>query len=255
MHRTFAYASLASVLMMAPSVVEAQQKVQPTQPPQSNKTNSTQQWGMQGGYYGGIGQTPWFSNPNIRQQLKLNDEQYNQLNKAYQQEWNRYQQGYNQLDKNLTDQQRADQVRKLQGQFYNSLSTDINKTITDPTARQRFNQMYWQYRGYDAFNDPMLQQKLNLTPEQRQKLEQYGMTWNKQMDTLGQQYGTDQQGAIKQFGQLQQQSGQQLNSLLTPDQRQTWQQMMGTPYQFPPTVYFQGAGKSSQAAPNPASGK
>ena len=37
----------------------------------------------QRGFNNGMRQTPWFSNPNIRQQLQLNDDQFNQLNKGY----------------------------------------------------------------------------------------------------------------------------------------------------------------------------
>ena len=35
--------------------------------------------------FGGIGPTPWFAYPTIRQELKFNDEQFNQLNRNYQQ--------------------------------------------------------------------------------------------------------------------------------------------------------------------------
>src|SRR4051794_19324328 len=66
--------------------------------------------GQQGTATGMINQTPWFGNPQVRQQFKFNDEQYDRLNKAYGESYRRYQERINGLDKNLTPEQRSQKM-------------------------------------------------------------------------------------------------------------------------------------------------
>src|SRR5689334_11186232 len=67
---------------------------------------------------GGINQMPWFDNPQIRRYLQLNENQYNELNKAYQSAWTPYNQGVSGLDKNLPAAQRQQQMNNLGQNFY-----------------------------------------------------------------------------------------------------------------------------------------
>jgi len=186
----------------------------------------------------GITQTPWFSNMQVRQQLKLNDEQFNNLNKAYQQAYTTYQKDINGLDKTLPDAQRQQRMRDLEQNFYKDLGNSTNTIFTDPAQRQRYNQLYWQYQGYRAFSNPTIAEMLKLTPEQRDRFNQMQSDWTTQMGKLGPLYQTDKQAAIDQFGKLQAQNTERINSVLTPEQRTAWQQMAGMPFVFPPEMYF-----------------
>jgi hypothetical protein len=174
---------------------EAQQKDQGQQG-QGQKSPPVQNTvGPQGAYHGGIGQTPWFSNQEIRQHFKLSDQQYNQLNKSYGESYGRYQDGMQTLDKDLTAEQRTQKMGELNQRFNKDFSTRVNEVFTDPQQRERYNQLYWQYQGYNAFSDPMVQEQLKLTGEQRQKLGQHGQEWQKQMNDLGRTYQTDRVNA------------------------------------------------------------
>ena len=128
---------------------------------------------------------------------------------------------------------------ELQQGFSKGFSTTTNEVFTDPQQRQRYNQLYLQYQGYNAFSDPAVQEKLNLTAEQRQKLGQNGQEWHKQMSELGRTYETDREGTTKKYIELRTQSGERISTILTPEQTKSWQQMTGETYQFPPNVYFQ----------------
>jgi Spy/CpxP family protein refolding chaperone len=82
-----------------------------------------------------------------------------------------------------------------------------------------------------------------LTPEQRQKIGQYGEEWHNQMNELGRTYTTDRDGATRRFNEMRKESGERINSILTPEQQKLWQQMTGESYRFQPSTYFQtGAG-------------
>jgi len=197
-----------------------------------------QQPGISPTMSGSITQTPWFSNQDVRQRLNLSNDQFNRLNTNYQNAWTQYQKGVAGLG-NLTPQERTQRMQDLQRQFYNSLSTTTNETLTDPQLRSRYNQLYYQYRGYGAFDDPTVQKDLGLTAEQQQKLAQYHQDWQNSMADLERTYATDPQGATRRFEEMRTRDQNQIQNVLTPQQRERWQQMTGEPYTFQPSIYFQ----------------
>jgi len=207
--------------------------------------------GAQGSARGtfGIGQTPWFSNPTVRSQLNLNDQQFNALNQAYGQAYNQFQTGTGQIGQTVNGDQRTQKMQDLQNRFNQSFNSAVQKTITDPQQQQRFGQLYLQYQGVGAFNDPTVQQKLNLTDEQRQKLSQLGNQWNTQMQTYSGQWKNDTEG--KRWGEMRKQYNDRINSILNDQQQQTWRQMTGNQFEFQPSIYFQnGTSGSGSSSPN-----
>jgi len=266
--KRFARIALTGVFAVLTSAsLEAQQKGAgqqgqgqggPAQGQQGRQGQPNQASGGQQVYQGGMGQTPWFSNPEVRQQFKLNDTQYDQLNKSYGESYGRYQQGMKDFGKDLTPEQRGQKMGELQQGFTKDFSTSANKVFTDPQQRQRYNELNLQYQGYNSFSNPTVQEKLNLTPEQRQQLGQQGQEWHKKMAGLGQMYQTDPQGATKQFNAMRKTYGQNVNTVLNPQQQQTWQNMTGQPYNFQPSAYFQtsaGAGATNNRTQPPANPK
>jgi hypothetical protein len=187
--------------------------------------------GMQGS---GIGRTPFFTNPGARQQLNLDDNRFNTLNRAYQQAWNRYNQGVTGLDSNLTEQQRTQQMMQLQNQFNQSFNPALDTTFTDPRLRTRYNQLNWQFQGFGAFNDPQVRQQLDLTPQQQRQFRRLDAEWRRQMQQL-RRAGNDNNPQLtdQQYQQMLQQYQQQLSTLLTPEQQQNWSQLIGQPFPIP----------------------
>lgn len=192
-----------AVGLLASATVQAQQKG----PPQGPKSPPVQPGGNQPIYHGGYGQTPWFSNMDTRQHLKMSDAQYDQLNKGYGKAYEDYQNGVKNIGKDLNDEQRAQKMNELQQAFNTSFSTTANGVIVEPGQRLRYNQIHLQYQGYNAFLDPTVQQKLNLTPEQRQKLNQQSQEWNKQMNGFGAAYQSDPEGSTQKFNEMRTQRG------------------------------------------------
>jgi hypothetical protein len=206
---------------------------------QGVKTQPTVQQGIT---YGGVVQTPWFSDKAARDQVKFSNDQYNALNKAYGEAWTNYNSNLGRIGGTLTEAQRAQKTHDLQAVFNQNVNGSVDRLITDPQQRERYRQLHIQYQGYSAFNDPTIQHKLNLTNEQREKLTQYGQDWNRQMGTLHQSYQTDPAGATQRYNEMVQQNNQRYNTVLNQQQQATWQQMTGAPYNFAPGLYFQRVG-------------
>jgi hypothetical protein len=231
---------------------------------------------------GGINPTPFFSDPGVRQQLNLNDTQFNNVNRAYLNAFNRYNQSVQGLgalnpntnainsrreqlqdfrsrinNPNLNNnpnatagttnaaEQRARQLQAFENRFNSDFSPMVDQTFTDPRLRRRYDQLYRQYLGFNNFNDPTIQRQLNLTTEQRQQLRQLTSDWRRQMMDWRRGLRADDPAAQQQWMQFRNQYNDQLNAILTPQQQQLWLSLMGQPYEFPYTVYF----PPSQAAP------
>ncbi len=190
-------------------------------------------------WYNGVGQSPWFNDPEVRRQLKLNDDQIRQLNQGYAQSWNRYYQGLNQLDKGLNEQQRVQQLHQLNGGFYRDLSRSANTVYADPAARERFHQLQWQYRGYGALADPAMQQQLNLSNAQRQDAIQANQAWNRRMASWHHDYVADPDSVLQKYNESRSEFNEGMRKILTPQQQVGWDSITGQPYEFPPQIYFQ----------------
>jgi len=191
----------------------------------------TQPMPGQPGYFG-YTQTPWFGSQGVQQQLNLTNQQMQQLNNAYNQGWNTYSKGLGSLG-TLSEQQRAQRMQELNGTFNTDLSKSAQGTLS-PQQFQRFQQLNWQYHGLNAFNDPAISGKLNLTPAQKQQIDALRAEQNKTLTTIQGQMSTDPTAAANQFQAYRTQTQEQLNNILSPQQRQTWSQIMGEPYDFTP---------------------
>jgi hypothetical protein len=184
------------------------------------------------------GRRPWFANDGVRRQLKIDDTQYNTLNKTYVQYWTPYNQAVVTVPADLAEAERQRRIAAAYSTFYKNYYDNTAKVFVDTDARNRYNQLNLQYQGYAAFNDPQVQTRLKLTDEQRQNFDRYYTDWNKQMNVYATEYARDREGVNKQFGDYWKQSRAQINETLTPEQRRSWNEMTGEAYDFPADAYF-----------------
>ncbi|WP_425618455.1 hypothetical protein NA78x_002160 [Anatilimnocola sp. NA78] len=184
------------------------------------------------------GRRPWFANDGVRRQLKIDDNQYQTLNKTYVQYWTPYNQAVVSVPADLDEAERQRRISAAYGTFHQGYYDNTAKVFVDADARNRYNQLNLQYQGYAAFNDPQVQTRLKLTDEQRQNFNRYYIDWNKQMNTYATEYARDRDGVSRQFGDQWKQSRARINETLTPEQRRTWNEMVGEPHDFSADVYF-----------------
>lgn len=190
------------------------------------------------------GQTPWYSAPAVRQQLKIDDATYQKLNSAYTEHWTPYNKVVTtEVPATVSEAERQKQIAEAYGTFNKGLTTTTTQVLTDPQVRDRYNQLHYQYQGYSAFNDPTIRQRLKLTEEQQQAFNKYNTEWNNQMNTYAGEYSTNPATVNKAFPETWKQYRERVNTTLTPEQRTTWNEMIGQPYDFPAEVYFGPTGE------------
>jgi hypothetical protein len=185
----------------------------------------------------GFREVPWFSHPVIRRKLNLTQDEYQRLNDAYTQAWQTYQNDTSTKNQNIK-QLLAEQQDDLYDSFNVALSNGADDVITDPSARQRYNQLYWQYRGFDAFSDPVVFRRLNLSDKQRSQFDAYNRKWNETMVTLSKSYLADRGRTTGSFNRVQAEAQEQVNLALSQAQKAEWRKIAGPAYAFPADVYL-----------------
>jgi hypothetical protein len=181
------------------------------------------------GYAGGYTQQPWFADQNARQSLGITNDQYNQLNKSYSNYWRDFTTGLNKVSPDQRESQMSNAVSN-----FGSQTSKAAQDILKPDQYNRFRQMEMQYRGWNSFNDPQVQKELNLTQQQREQLQTYQNRWNQTMNQVYSSTPQNRDAAMKNYQEARQQYNKQVEQFLTPEQRRTWAQMTGDPYEFRP---------------------
>jgi hypothetical protein len=133
-------------------------------------------------------------------------------------------------------QQRLAAMRELEDRFRTDFDTALDGTFTDAEMRQRFNQLNLQFQGIGAFDNPVVQQQMNLTAQQRQQLAALQGEWRREMMNLQRNRRGDL--TQEQFNELRMQFANRLQGVLTPEQQQLWTEMLGQPFDFPLTAFF-----------------
>jgi Spy/CpxP family protein refolding chaperone len=204
---------------------------------------------------------PWFSDPGVRDELRLTDEQYEQLIESHTQASERYNSTVAGLGVNadLSDQDRNSRLQRLQNTYQNNVITRADAALNDAAQRERFRQLHWQYQGSNAFRDPFIQEKLQLSNEQLLNIARYGRNGEISSGTSGAPLDERQnnanaglgvgaaaninastgsiaqsnQGTISQQERIRAVRLEMMNRIhgtLTPQQQQAWSQMVGAPY-------------------------
>jgi hypothetical protein len=173
-----------------------------------------------------------YNMPDVGRSLNLNEKQINQLTKLTDQTAATYRPQYQKLS-SLTEAERAARSAELDRPY----SADWMKgaaDVLDEKQLQRYQQLNYQYGGFNSLSDPVLQKRLNLTDEQVRKLAD-NVNWsNEQMQQITRQGGTDRDKALQAYRDYQKTYQDRFNQFLTPEQLKTWQQLTGEPYSFQP---------------------
>jgi Spy/CpxP family protein refolding chaperone len=170
----------------------------------------------------------------VRKSLNLTPEQVNRLNTLTEQTQGQYRDKYSQLS-TLKDADRAARMQELNRQYYGDWSKGARNVFNDE-QRTRYQQLYYQYGGFNSLGDPDVAKRLNLTPEQRRNLNA-SIDWSsRQLQDINKTGATDHDKAVQMYRDYQKQYQDRFSKLLTPEQQKTWRDMTGEPYTFQPVL-------------------
>jgi Spy/CpxP family protein refolding chaperone len=202
-----------------------------------------------GGFGGGFG-GPGFllQNPSVQKELKLSDDQIKKITDANQSVRDKYKDEFEAVAKLEGDE------RREKGQELRKKMTDeTNKTLAEilkPEQNKRLKEITLQQEGARAFNDPEVQKALNLTDDQKEKIKTINEDAAKEMGEL---FPRGRRGAggggappdpsafkerMTKMAAMRKETLDKVTSVLTDDQKKTWKDMTGAPFEvkfeFPP---------------------
>lgn len=158
--------------------------------------------------------------PDVQRELNLTEQQKNQIRQMQEN-----QRVAMQELRNLPPQERRQKMEELR------TKNDPTKVLNE-TQKKRLREIELQAMGAFALLQPEVADELKLTQEQRSKLQGVVMQSMQQMREQFQGGGFGQGQGAQQMQQMREQMEKQMLEVLTPAQRQQWQQMQGKPFQF-----------------------
>jgi len=174
----------------------------------------------------------------VNRSLNFTNMQLSQLNSMTDRLQSRYADRFNQLS-SLSDTERASRSAALNQQFLSEWMAGA-RDVMNPQQMTRYQQLVYQFGGFNTFNDPAVQKQLNLTPTQLGALRDQ-VTWSDQQ-WQAIQAAPNRDRAMQLYTAYTRAYADRLSRWLTPDQMKVWQQAIGDPFEFAPALATPASG-------------
>src|SRR5262249_37630555 len=99
--------------------------------------------------------------------------------------------------------------------------------VLDEKQMKRFKQIGWQASGANALNDPDVQKTLKLSDEQKKKLQDIIADSTRKMREAFQGGG-----GREKIQEIRKETQDKANGVLTDEQKKSWKEMQGAPFEF-----------------------
>lgn len=165
--------------------------------------------------------------------LKLTQDQISRLNDVTADIQARYRDDYAKLG-TLNDDERYTRMQELNRRYYNDWNTGTRDIFND-TQRSRYQQLGYQYDGFNTFYYPDAQKQLNLSEDQLKALRTHWDWSNQQWQNINRVAATDATKAAQLYRDYWTARQERLTKYLTPEQQRAWGEMIGEAYTFQPT--------------------
>jgi Spy/CpxP family protein refolding chaperone len=157
----------------------------------------------------------------MAQELNLSDQQKTQMQSLMQNQRQQVQAVRN--DSSLTAQQKQDKLKQLRESNHHQVMA-----VLTPEQQQKWQQFRSEHKGMGKGGmgggmGPMA--RLNLTPEQKTKLQPIFQSSRQQMQAVRNDASLTPEQKQAKIREIRQNTQSQVNGILTPEQQQQWQQM------------------------------
>jgi Spy/CpxP family protein refolding chaperone len=181
------------------------------------------------GGFGGGGGAMLVANKGVQQELKVDDEQAEKLNALAQELGEKQREQFQRLQ-DVPQDERRDKMQEISQAMNADLRKSLDKVLK-PEQIKRFEQIQLQQAGLSAFATPRVQEELKLSDEQKSKLREINEEQSQAMRSAFQGAQDDREGAMRKIADLRKQSNEKALAVLTDDQKKTWKDMTGEPFE------------------------
>jgi hypothetical protein len=181
---------------------------------------------------GGFGGPGFLMAPNVQKDLKLSDEQIGKVQGVLRE-----------VNEKHADERTA--IRELPQEERPAKQIALSKTITEEVKTalalsadqsKRFDQIALQARGFQAFMDPTVIEKLKVTDEQKSKIREIAeasRAGGGGFANLKDASEEERAAAFKKMAETRKENMAKVTALLTDDQKKAWKDLTGEPIEIP----------------------
>jgi ATP-dependent exoDNAse (exonuclease V) beta subunit len=174
---------------------------------------------------GGIGGL--LMNESVQKELKIEKEQADMLREAVTKVMGAHKDAFAKLSDLGPDE------RRTKGQELNKIVTEETMKAVDgilqPKQLKRLKQIELQQAGAQAYSRAEIQKTLNLNDDQKEKIKSIADDTSKQMADL--RGGVTSEERRDKIAKLRKETGEKVLAVLTDEQKNTWKEMTGEPFE------------------------
>jgi Spy/CpxP family protein refolding chaperone len=175
------------------------------------------------GFGGGLGFLAM--NPGVQKEIKVTDEQKDKLKDTM----TKVREDHKDDMEKLRDRDTAPEERqKLMKSFNDDTDKALGKVLDDKQMK-RLRQISLQNQGAFAFRNPDVLSKLSLKDDQKEKIKTISEEAGQKMRDLFQ--GGFNEEARTKMAELNKETMEKIRGVLTDEQKKTWKEMTGEPFQ------------------------
>lgn len=174
----------------------------------------------------GMGGGNLLTNKSVQAELKLTPEQLTKV-EALATEIREKQTALNEGSADLSQEERREKAMALQAEM-----RAAGAKILKAEQVVRFDQISLQQQGANALLTPAVAAKLTLSEEQSAKIKEINADTMLSMTELRKTMQGDREGAMKRMTETRKAAMDKAAALLSADQKKTWAEMVGTPFEL-----------------------
>jgi len=183
---------------------------------------------------GGGGAAMLLGNASVQQELKLEADQIEKAKGVADKAREKFMASRESLQ-SLEPEERT----KKMGELTKEVNEETHKSVKEflkPEQVKRLYQITHQVQGASAFTDEHVQKHLKLTDAQKSEIEGIARDSQQQMRTIFQESQGDREGAMAKITELRKETLTKIEGKLTDEQKASYKEMLGTPFE----VKFEG---------------
>jgi len=174
------------------------------------------------------------TNESVQKELKLDDKQVDKAKDLAEKTREESREKFQGLQ-DLSQEERRAKMQEINREI-NATTLKAAGEFLKPEQVARLKQISLQVRGVQAFNDPEVQKKLNLTDSQKGEIQ--AIAQESREGTRG-LFGQDQspeerEAAMKKIAEIRKQALTKVEAKLNDEQQKTWKELIGSPFEFRP---------------------
>lgn len=168
-------------------------------------------------------------NASVQKELKLDDQQVEKAKELAEKTGEKMQELRESLQ-GLEGEERMTKMQQLNREL-NESTLKSAAAFLKPEQIARLKQISYQQRGAQAFSDPEVSKKLNLTDTQKSDIQTIVQDSFQEMRTIFQENQDDPEARMKKMTELQKQTRTKAEAKLNDEQSKSWKELLGAAFE------------------------